>query len=69
MACADDARGAPGGGAMGTGGPAGSVELKDGRSRSVPIVHPARMLALVCATIPGRTLIARHDRRILRPVR
>lgn len=54
--------GGEGGGAMGRGGPAGYIELKDGRSRFVPIVHPARMLALLCATIIGGLVIARTGR-------
>ena len=40
-----------GGGAIGVGAPVGYIELKNGRSRFVPIVHPARMAALVCATV------------------
>jgi uncharacterized spore protein YtfJ len=51
-----------GGGAVGSGGPAGYIELKDGRSRFVPIVHPARMLALICATFVGGILIAELGR-------
>jgi len=48
-----------GGGAMGAGGPVGYIELKDGRSRFVPIVHPARMLALICGAALGAVLIFR----------
>src|SRR5918992_6292937 len=40
-----------GGGGGGTVAPSGYIELKDGRSRFVPIVHPFRMLALVCGAI------------------
>lgn len=40
-----------GGGGAGTVAPVGYIELKDGRSRFVPIVHPGRMLALVCCTM------------------
>ena len=40
-----------GAGAGGTVAPAGYIELKDGRSRFVPIVHPAGMLALVSGAI------------------
>jgi uncharacterized spore protein YtfJ len=40
-----------GGGGGGTITPAGYIEFKDGRSRFVPIVHPGRMLALVCGAI------------------
>jgi hypothetical protein len=51
-----------GGGGVGTGGPAGYIELKEGRSRFVPIVHPARLLALICATFTGAILIAQLGR-------
>src|SRR5262245_51356282 len=36
-----------GGGAGGTAKAAGYIELKDGRSRFVPVVHPARLLLLI----------------------
>jgi uncharacterized spore protein YtfJ len=36
-----------GGGAAGSASATGYIELKDGRSRFVPVVHPARMLLLV----------------------
>ena len=39
-----------GGGGAGSGAPAGYIEIKDGRSRYVPAVHPARMVAMFCAT-------------------
>jgi uncharacterized spore protein YtfJ len=48
-----------GGGGAGTITPAGYIELKDGRSRFVPIVHPARMLALVCGAIVAALAIMR----------
>jgi uncharacterized spore protein YtfJ len=48
-----------GGGAGGGVTAAGYVELKDGRSRFVPVVHPARMLALICATVLAALLILR----------
>jgi uncharacterized spore protein YtfJ len=48
-----------GGGAGGMISPAGYIELKDGRSRFVPIVHPARMLALICCAILAGLAIAR----------
>lgn len=48
-----------GGGAMGAGAPTGYIELKDGRSRFVPVVHPGRMLASICLTVIGALLIAR----------
>jgi uncharacterized spore protein YtfJ len=47
-----------GGGAGGTSSPAGYIELKDGKSRFVPIVHPARMLALIaCAVLAGLAIV------------
>jgi uncharacterized spore protein YtfJ len=39
--------------------PAGYIELKGGRSRFVPVVHPARMLALICCTVLAGLLIMR----------
>jgi uncharacterized spore protein YtfJ len=48
-----------GAGAGGMVAPAGYIELKDGHSRFVPIVNPARMLALVSATIRAGLLIVR----------
>src|SRR5262249_47717303 len=36
-----------GGGAGGIASAAGYIELKDGRSRFVPVVHPARLLMLI----------------------
>ena len=54
-----------GGGAGGEVTSAGYIELKDGRSRFVPVVHPARMLALICCTVLAGLLIMRPviDRR------
>jgi uncharacterized spore protein YtfJ len=47
-----------GGGGGGTVAPTGYIELKDGRSRFVPVVHPARMLALVLgAAIAGLAIM------------
>jgi Sporulation protein YtfJ (Spore_YtfJ) len=43
-------QGGEGGGGGGTASAAGYIELKGGRSRFVPAVHPARMLLLVGAT-------------------
>jgi uncharacterized spore protein YtfJ len=40
-----------GGGGGGIVAPTGYIELKDGRSRFVPVVHPARMLGLVLAAV------------------
>jgi uncharacterized spore protein YtfJ len=51
-----------GGGGGGTVTPIGYIELKDGRSRYVPIVHPARMLALVLTAVIGALLIVRPGR-------
>ena len=48
-----------GGGGGGTVAPTGYIELKDGRSRFVPVVHPARMLALVLAAVIAGLLILR----------
>jgi uncharacterized spore protein YtfJ len=48
-----------GGGGGGGVTPVGYIELKDGRSRYVPVVHPARMLALVCCAVLAGVLIAR----------
>jgi uncharacterized spore protein YtfJ len=48
-----------GGGGGGTVTPTGYIELKDGRSRFVPVVHPARMLALVLGAIIAAVVIAR----------
>jgi len=48
-----------GGGAGGGVTAAGYIELKEGRSRFVPVVHPARMLALICATVLAALLIMR----------
>jgi uncharacterized spore protein YtfJ len=54
-----------GGGAGGGVTSAGYIELKDGRSRFVPVVHPARMLAIICCTVLAGLLIMRPvmDRR------
>ena len=63
----DPSKGQDGEGGGGGGGvtPAGYIELKDGRSRFVPVVHPARMLALICGTVLAGLLIMRPvaDRR------
>lgn len=48
-----------GGGAAGTAAPAGYIEIKGDRTRFVPVVHPARMLALVGGTILAALLILR----------
>ena len=48
-----------GGGGAGSVTPIGYIELKDGRSRYVPVVHPTRMLALVCCAVLAGLLLAR----------
>jgi uncharacterized spore protein YtfJ len=50
-----------GGGAGGTMSATGYVELKDGRSRFVPVVHPARMVALFGAMALAVLLILRPE--------
>ena len=48
-----------GGGGGGGVVPVGYIELKDGRSRFIPIVHPARMLALASCAILAALAILR----------
>ena len=48
-----------GGGGGGTVTPVGYIELRNGGSRYVPVVRPARMLALVCGAVLAGLLIAR----------
>ena len=48
-----------GGGGAGSGTPAGYIEIKDGRSRFVPLVHPTRMVAMFCATAVAMVLSLR----------
>jgi uncharacterized spore protein YtfJ len=48
-----------GGGGGGIVAPTGYIELKDGRSRFVPVVHPARMLALVLGAVIAGLVIMR----------
>src|SRR5215207_769737 len=48
-----------GGGGGGTVTPAGYIELKNGRSRYVPIVHPTRMVALVLGAVIAALLAMR----------
>ena len=48
-----------GGGGGGTVAPSGYIELTEGGSRFVPVVHPARMLALVLGAVIAGLLIAR----------
>jgi uncharacterized spore protein YtfJ len=51
-----------GGGGGGSVAPTGYIELKDGRSRFVPVVSPARMLALVLAAVIAGLVITRPTR-------
>lgn len=48
-----------GGGAGGTVTPIVYIELKDGHSRYVPVVHPARMVALIAGAVVTGLLIMR----------
>jgi uncharacterized spore protein YtfJ len=48
-----------GGGGGGIVAPTGYIELKDGRSRFVPAVHPARMLALTLSAVIAVFVILR----------
>src|ERR687897_628826 len=57
-----------GAGAAGVVAAAGYIEIKDGNSRFVPVVHPARMLALISATIVAGLLITRPTTRPRRPI-
>ncbi len=50
-----------GGGGGGTATPAGYIELKGGRSRFVPVVHPLRIAALLCGTVLAGLLILRPE--------
>jgi uncharacterized spore protein YtfJ len=57
----DPGKGQEGEGGGGGGGvtPIGYIELKEGRSRYVPVVHPARMLVLVLGAVLTGLLIVR----------
>ena len=57
-----------GAGAAGMVAAAGYIEIKDGNSRFVSVVHPARMLALTSATIVAGLLITRPTTRPRRPI-
>src|ERR687898_3173405 len=48
-----------GGGGGGIVAPTGYIELKDGRSRFVPVIHPARMLALIVGAVIAVFVIMR----------
>jgi uncharacterized spore protein YtfJ len=52
-----------GGGGFGSVAPVGYIELKDGRTRFVPIVHPARMAALFLVAVLAALAIARPPQR------
>jgi uncharacterized spore protein YtfJ len=52
-----------GGGGFGSVAPVGYIELKGGRTRFVPIVHPARMAALFLVAVLAALAIARPPRR------
>ena len=53
-----------GGGGVGSVAPVGYIELKDGRTRFVPIVHPARMAALVLgAAVAAFAITSRRSAR------
>ena len=52
-----------GGGGAGSVTPIGYIELKDGRSRYVPAVHPARMVALFVVAALATLLILRPEPR------
>jgi Sporulation protein YtfJ (Spore_YtfJ) len=62
-------QGGEGGGGGGSASAAGYIELKGGRSRFVPVVHPARMLALICCTVLAGLLILRPAADRERPSR
>jgi uncharacterized spore protein YtfJ len=49
-----------GGGAGGTVTPTGYIELRDGRSRYVPVVHPARMALMVLGALVAGIALARR---------
>jgi hypothetical protein len=51
-----------GGGAIGRGAATGYIEMRDGRSRFVPIVDPARVAAIAGACMLGGMLILRRAR-------
>jgi uncharacterized spore protein YtfJ len=55
-------RGGEGGGGGGIGAPLGHIEIKDGSSRFVPVVHPARMVAILCTTAVAVGLLRRPRR-------
>lgn len=51
-----------GGGGGGSVAPTGYIELKDGRSRFVPVVHPTRMLTLICGAVVALFVTMRATR-------
>jgi uncharacterized spore protein YtfJ len=51
-------QGGEGGGGGGSASAAGYIEIKEGRTRFVPVVHPARMLMLIGAlTLAGLAIM------------
>ena len=52
-----------GGGGAGRATPAGHIEIRDGRSRFVPVVHPARMIGVLCATAVAMAFVVRSGLR------
>ena len=55
----EEGQGGDGGGGGGTMTAIGHIELRDGRSRFVPVVHPLRMAMLAAATAMAIALIRR----------
>jgi uncharacterized spore protein YtfJ len=55
----DEEQSGEGGGGGGTAAAAGYIEIKGGRTRFVPIVHPTRMVALVLAFVLGVLAVTR----------
>jgi hypothetical protein len=54
----EQGQGGEGGGGGGSASAAGYIEIKEGRTRFVPVVHPARMLMLVGAlTLAGLAIM------------
>jgi uncharacterized spore protein YtfJ len=47
-----------GGGTLGSGHPSGYIELRDGRSRFVPIVHPERLALIGSVGVLGMAVLA-----------
>jgi uncharacterized spore protein YtfJ len=62
-------QGGEGGGGGGSASAAGYIEIKEGRTRFVPVVHPARMVMLVGALTLGGLAIMRPLLERRRPSR